>query len=106
MEKILFITALDAAYGFNLAGVEQYSVSREEAWSVLARSIREPDFGLIVVDERLLEGIPEEAMKEFEDRFPGIIITMPPPERYGPEIEDYALRLIRRAIGYHIKLKI
>jgi hypothetical protein len=32
--------------------------------------------------------------------------VLPSPERAVEEIEDYASRLIRRAIGYHVRLKI
>jgi V/A-type H+-transporting ATPase subunit F len=106
MKKIVFITSHDAEYGFSLAGVTQYVIDVEEAENVLKKVITEPDTGVVVIDERLIRGINEERLKEMEERWYGILLILPAPERIGVEEEDYALRLIRRAIGYHVRLNL
>jgi V/A-type H+-transporting ATPase subunit F len=106
MKKIVVITPDEAEYGFKLTGVTHYVTCKEDAESLLRSSIGELDTGLIILDERLLKGIPAEQMKEITDRWSGIVLILPPPERPGAEIEDYAARLIRQAIGYHVRLKV
>ncbi|MCK5139567.1 MAG: V-type ATP synthase subunit F [Thermodesulfovibrionia bacterium] len=106
MKKIAFITRGDAEYGFTLAGVNQYVTELENAEKMLREIVSEPDTGLVIIDERLLEGINDEKLRALERTWHGILIVLPAPERARIEIEDYAARLIRRAIGYHVKLSL
>jgi len=106
MKKIVFITPVEAEPGFKLTGTGHYVTSEEDAERLMRRCVREPDTGLIILDERLLKGISEEKIKEITKRWTGILLILPPPERAEAEIEDYAARLIRQAIGYHVRLKI
>jgi V/A-type H+-transporting ATPase subunit F len=93
MKKVAFITPPDTAYGFQLGGISQYAMA-------------EPDNGLVIVDERLIKGMSEERLRELEQGWRGILLVMPSPVKPPPEVEDYAARLIRRAIGYHVKLRL
>jgi vacuolar-type H+-ATPase subunit F/Vma7 len=104
MKKIAFITPSDASYGFSLSGVPQYAVKAVDAEVTLKRTMTETGTGLIIIDERLLQGMPEERLRELEHGWHGILLVLPSPEKPPPEIEDYAARLIRRAIGYHVRL--
>lgn len=104
MKNIVFITPRDARYGFSISGVTQYAVTPDEAVATLTRVMAEPDSGVVVIDERLLGGIGEERFREMEKRWYGILLVLPAPEKAGAEAEDYVARLIRRAIGYHVRL--
>ena len=106
MKKIIFITARDAEFGFSLAGIAQSAVNIDEAEDALRNAMREPDIGLIIMDERLLKGIVEERVRELERGWDGILLSLPSPEKVPAEVEDYATRLIRRAIGYHVRIKL
>ena len=106
MKKIAFITPKDTEFGFLLAGVNQYITGKEDFIPMLKSILPDPDTVLVVVDERLLRDGNEEKMREMEHTWHGIIIVLPSPEQAVEEIEDYASRLIRRAIGYHVRLKI
>jgi vacuolar-type H+-ATPase subunit F/Vma7 len=106
MKTISFITPPDASYGFSLSGVPQHAVKEGEAEETLKKTMTETDSGLILIDERLLRGMPEERLRELEQGWHGILLVLPSPEKPPPEVEDYAARLIRRAIGYHVRLKI
>ncbi|MBI5558142.1 MAG: ATPase [Deltaproteobacteria bacterium] len=105
MKKIVFITANDAEYGFGLAGVTQLTATAEQAEDLLNTVLAEADTGLVVMDERLIKHIADEKLKELEARWHGILLVLPSPEKAPPEEENYALRLIRRAIGYHVRLQ-
>ncbi len=105
MKKISFITPSDAEYGFGLAGISQYSACPEDTEEILGKIMAEPDAGLIIIDERMLRGMGEEKIREMEQRWEGILLVLPSPIKPSAEIEDYAERLIRRAIGYHVRLQ-
>jgi V/A-type H+/Na+-transporting ATPase subunit F len=105
LKKIAFITPEDARFGFGLAGMPQYIAGQEEAEERLREIVAESAAGLIIIDERIIKGIDEEKMREIEDRWHGILLVLPSPVKPTAEVEDYAVRLIRRAIGYHVRLK-
>ena len=52
----------------------------------------------------LLPEIGEERLHEVEEGWPGVLVVLPAPDGSGVG-EDYATRLIRRAIGYQVKVR-
>lgn len=106
MRKIEFITPMDAEFGFGLAGMSQYAARQEDAEDLLEKIMSGPDAGLVIIDERMTRGIDDERMREIEDRWRGILLVLPSPVKPPAEVEDYAARLIRKAIGYHVRLKL
>ena len=106
MKRIVFITAEDAEYGFTLAGVSQYVAGKKDMMEIVKKVIRDPETGIVFIDERLLTENYEEDLRQIEQTWHGILIILPSPERAEMEIEDYATRLIRKAIGYHVRLRI
>jgi vacuolar-type H+-ATPase subunit F/Vma7 len=106
LNKITFITPGDAEFGFRLTGTEQYVADKGNLMTVLKGAAADPDTGLIIIDERLISSETEGIMKDIERSWHGILLVLPSPEHAGAEIEDYASRLIRRAIGYHVRLNI
>jgi vacuolar-type H+-ATPase subunit F/Vma7 len=107
MKKIVFITPDNVAPGFALAGVTHYTSSPGEAEALLRRVMADPDTGVAVIDERLAMVVEEERFREMEKRWFGILLVLPAPQGAGREtMEDYARRLISRAIGYHVRLQI
>lgn len=106
MKKMAFLTPGDAEFGFGLAGMSQYTVKQDEAEDRMKKIMSEADTGLIIIDERMTKGIEEGKMREAEERWSGIVLVLPSPIKPSAEVEDYAVRLIRRAIGYHVRLKL
>jgi vacuolar-type H+-ATPase subunit F/Vma7 len=106
MKRIVFITPRDAENGFRLTGTSQYVTSAEEAEKKLIEATGETDTGLVIIDERLLKNINEDMLKEIENNWNGTLLVLPSPGRPEAEVEDYAARLIRQAIGYHVRLKL
>jgi vacuolar-type H+-ATPase subunit F/Vma7 len=106
LKKIAFITPGDAEFGFRLTGTEQHIAVEGNFMTILKDTAADPDTGLIIIDERLMNSENEKSMKDMERTWHGILLVLPSPERAGAEIEDYASRLIRRAIGYHVRLNI
>jgi vacuolar-type H+-ATPase subunit F/Vma7 len=106
MKTITFITPVDATYGFSLTGVSQRAGEADDAEALITKAKTEPDVGLIIIDERMLRHVTEERLRELEQGWRGILLVLPSPVKPPPEVEDYAARMIRRAIGYHVRLKI
>jgi len=107
MKKIVFITPADIRPGFALAGVTHHTPAPEEAEQLLRKVMDDPDTGVAVIDERLSSAIDEERFRTMERKWFGILLVLPSPETTGGEpMEDYAERLIQRAIGYHVRLQV
>jgi V/A-type H+-transporting ATPase subunit F len=106
MEQVAFITPQDTAWGFSLGGVPQFVVEPAELEARLLEVMESDKTGLIVIDERLIAGLAEDRLREIERAWHGILLVLPSPEKPPEEVEDYAARLIRRAIGYHVRLKL
>ena len=106
MKKIIFMTPDDARPGFQLAGIDHRIIGADDAGDALQKATADPDTGLIVLDERLLAGLGEDRVRDVEKDWAGIVLVLPSPEKLPPEKEDYAARLIRRAIGYHVRLNV
>jgi V/A-type H+-transporting ATPase subunit F len=104
MNKIIVITPPDARNGFACCGALQQAVQAGEAFEVLERMTVEADSGVIILDERLIPAIGEEQLRAVEKRWPGVLVILPAPVRTAGG-EDYALRLIRRAVGYQVRVK-
>lgn len=104
MNRIVALTPADAVNGFSCAGAIQHAVAAGQVAGALAQALVEAGNGLVIVDERLVAEVGEEMVHTLEEQWPGVVVILPAPG--GSKItEDYALRLIRRAIGYQVKVK-
>ena len=104
--QIVFITEKDARYGFSLAGFRQFECEDSEFSGLLDEIAVKNEFGLYVVDERLVNEQNENKIRELEKTSDLVFVILPPPAEAAARREDYAARLLRKAIGYHVKLDI
>jgi V/A-type H+-transporting ATPase subunit F len=104
MKKIVVVTPPDARHGFALAGVRQMTATPADVSATLQQLVSDARTGVIVVDERLVVGPTRERIREMERHWPGVVIVLPSPEKAARVEEDYVLQLIRRAIGYQVRL--
>lgn len=104
MNRIVALTPADAENGFSCCGATQHVVPPGQVAATLAQALAEAGSGVVILDERLVEEVGEETMQALEERWPGVLVVLPAPgvSKTG---EDYALRLIRRAIGYQVKVR-
>lgn len=102
MKKVYFVTTADARYGFSLAGMKQITAAPEEAEGLLRKLMFEHDTGLVIIDEKLMQNISGDRLREMEKRWYGVLLVLPSPEKTA--VEDYVLKLVKRAIGYHVRL--
>lgn len=107
MKRVLFITPEDSEFGFGLAGAAQRIVAeRRGLRSAMIKAMEAGDASLIAVDERLIADEETEAqLRELAGaRADLLVYVLPSPVAPEPEAEDYASALIRRTVGYHIRI--
>jgi V/A-type H+-transporting ATPase subunit F len=103
VKKIFFVTMPDAEYGFSLAGIPQQITTEDRVEEVLPQALS-AETGLVVIDERLTRSLSDERLRQLLGAWQGILLLLPSPERPAAVAEDYIARLIRRAIGYQVRL--
>ena len=108
MPKMLILTDGETATGFRLAGVEVRETSGENAVSDLESIIESGDYGLVAVDEGLIEDPVKATARTMRGRDLPVILPMPSlgatfDEQAGDPTE-YMKELVRSAIGFDIKI--
>jgi V/A-type H+-transporting ATPase subunit F len=105
MKRLIFITPDDLPHGFAIAGLEQLAVNAEEVTATLETLTSDADVGVLILDERLLPEVDEAWLKKTEKRWAGILLILPAPQETAAVSEDYLQRMIRRALGYHVRIR-
>lgn len=96
------------AAGFRLAGVPAVEASNGgEATTLLQRMAAMPDCGILLVEQPLLDAVPDEARAELERSAVPLVVPIPAPAwgEEGGGGEDYIVSLLQRAIGYRVRLQ-
>lgn len=107
MPRLLVMTDPDTALGFRLAGVEVSEVTAKEAAERLLTLLRTREAGIVLYNEEYREALPEKSRIELDESgspiFFAIAVSQAQPA--GESRERYLARLLRRAIGYQLKIK-
>lgn len=110
MSRVLAILSEDLGTGFALAGIE---VRKTEdpggARDALRAAMAGGAYGLIVVEEELLQTLSQESRDQINAAAVPLVIAIPGEllwrEGAAPA-DDYVARLIRRAVGYQLDIKL
>jgi V/A-type H+-transporting ATPase subunit F len=104
--NLLVATRTGDGVGFRLAGVPVEEVAPGEETARLRAWAADPSAGVVAVESRVAEALPEALLRRIQSRpFPVILpFTLPRPAEPGGG-RAYVAALIRRAIGYHVKLE-
>lgn len=105
MKKILVIAPADARGGFAIAGVAQREATRAQVPELIDSACAGTDVGVIAIDERVIDPTIEDHLRRAERKWPVAIVVVPPPGG-SASMDDYARRLIRRAIGYQVRVQL
>ena len=108
MLTIRVVTGPETAAGFRLAGIEvDVVLSPEEASKRLHRRLADESCGLLIVDEKIMEQMEEPLRRRLERAGLPIVVPVPVDMTWGEEERsmDYLLRLIRRSIGFHMRIR-
>jgi V/A-type H+-transporting ATPase subunit F len=103
--RLAVITDPETATGFRLAGVEVREADSPQRALAHLREMLPLDYGLIAVNEDLLEGTAEERARLLRDRDLPIVVPFPAPRAEPETGEAYIARLVKEHIGFYVKLR-
>jgi V/A-type H+-transporting ATPase subunit F len=94
------------ALGFRLAGATVEEVAPGGEAAAFRRLLGDPRSGVLAVEEGLLGTIPPRLLRRARERGLPVVLPFALPRRAGDEGRGraYVAALIRRAIGYGVKL--
>ncbi|GAA6746943.1 V-type ATP synthase subunit F [Thermus brockianus] len=105
--RIAVIADPESAQGFRLVGLEAYAAqSPEEAKALLEKLVGQGGYALVAVDQGLLPE-PEKAVERLMrgKDLPVLLSMAGLKEAFqNPDVEGYMRELVRRTIGFDIKL--
>jgi vacuolar-type H+-ATPase subunit F/Vma7 len=111
LSKVLALVGEDLGAGFALSGVEILrTADPAAARSALEAAFASGAYGIIIIEEELVKGFSEETRKSLRERTIPLVITVPGEMKWreteGAPADDYVARLIRRAVGYQLNIKL
>ena len=92
--------------GFRLAGATVEEIGRGEEASALRRLAGAPDAGVLAVEEEVLAAAGARPLRRARERGLPVVLPFALPRRWGDAGRGraYVAALIRRAVGYGVKL--
>jgi len=106
--RVRVLASPATAAGYRLAGLTASEVAKaSDAGDCLVAAAADADVGIILVEQPLLDAVPP-AIRRTVDRRPlPIIVPVPAPNwTHAVETgESYIIELLRRAIGYRVRLQ-
>ncbi|MCL5291574.1 MAG: V-type ATP synthase subunit F [Actinobacteria bacterium] len=107
MYKLVILTKSESAFGFRLAGVDVLEANdAEEAKKQLVALINDDRSGIVAIDEDLMAQMDDRVKEKIDKLYRPIVIPIPAKDRVesSDARPEYIRRLIRRAVGFDIKL--
>ncbi len=95
------------AAGFALAGIPSEGVEREHAADRVRELAAQPDLGVLLVEDAVLAQLDAPDREALDRRIIPVVVPFAGPawdERAG-QADAYILELLRRAIGYRVRLR-
>jgi vacuolar-type H+-ATPase subunit F/Vma7 len=108
MGRIVAVLDEETALGFRLSGVEvRKADSESELRERIEVLLNEKEVRIVIVDEAMVRRLPEKLERRLENSTAPLFLPIPTIKVWRGEVrpEEYAARLIRRAIGYQIKIR-
>jgi vacuolar-type H+-ATPase subunit F/Vma7 len=96
------------AAGFALAGLRGVEASSPQEAADRLRGLRgEAGVGVILLQDSLYDGLPDDARREFGRRPLPMVVPFPGPAwALRPrEADAYIVELLRQVVGYRVRLK-
>ena len=108
MAQLVAITDPDTALGFRLAGIEAVEVaSAEDAAERLLAALKARESGVVIYNEDYQTALTEKSRAVLDESITPVFFAIPVARAgmSGEAREVYLARLLRRAIGYQLKIK-
>lgn len=108
MNRIVALVDEDTSLGFMLSGIEAEKTETPEEMKRQIESLMvDREVRVVVLDEQLFRQLPQHLQREIEESLSPIFVPIPTIRlwRGVTAPEEYLGRLIRRVIGYQIKIR-
>jgi V/A-type H+-transporting ATPase subunit F len=104
--RLAVLVRPDDARGFQLAGARVVTATPGEEVTALRGLLADPALGVLAVEEELLAHVPARLLRRARERGIPVLLPFALPATYGEEGRgrEYVAALIRRAIGYAVRL--
>lgn len=104
--RLVVVVREGDALGFRLAGVTVEEVARGEEGAALRRLAAAEDSGVLAVEEEVLAAAGPRPLRRARERGLPVVLPFALPRRWGEEGRGraYVAALIRRAVGYGVRL--
>ena len=106
MKKVLVLSPPDPVSGFAIAGVSARQAASTQLPDLMDAAIADASVGVLAIDERLIDPPAHARIRDIERQWRGAVVVVPSPGRPARPEDDYARRLIRRAIGYQVRVQL
>jgi vacuolar-type H+-ATPase subunit F/Vma7 len=106
-KRVRVVCSPALAPGFRLTGLPvREVVTAGDAARELESLRRDPDAGVVMVEQDLYDALSEESRTSLERQASPVVVPFPGPAwARVEEAEAYVVRLLRRAIGYRVRLR-
>lgn len=94
--------------GFALAGLETIEAgTAQEGRSRLEALLTEPEVGVVLIEERLYNRLPEDTRHKLGRRPLPMVVPFPEPNWVpgAGRPEEYIVELLRQVIGYRVRIR-
>ncbi len=101
------VTGPGEGLGFRLAGATVDEIEPADVAERFRALLADPRLGVLAVEEKLLAQVPQPVLEKVGREGVPVILPFAFPRNWK-EVgrgEEYAAALIRRAIGYHVKIQ-
>jgi V/A-type H+-transporting ATPase subunit F len=104
--RLVVLVRPDDARGFRLAGARVETAQPGEEPALLRTLLAEPTLGVLAIEEEVLAHVPPRLLRRVRERGVPVLLPFALPRKLGEEGKgrEYVAALIRRAIGYAVRL--
>ena len=108
MSHVIALVDREAGLGYRLAGVEVRETATPEEMGRQAELLSsDPGVHLVILEEELFHGLSRALRHKLEENRSPVFVPVPSlPLRKGAlRPEEYVARLMRRAVGYQVRIR-
>jgi len=105
--RLVAISSSGLSAGFDLAGVPVFEATDSvDAARQIDRLLDEADTSVLIIDEPLFRGLPEDLRRSLQRNAFPVVIPVPGPDwTKESTAHEYIVEILRRAIGYRVRLQ-
>lgn len=108
MSHVIAVMDRETGLGYRLAGVDVREAATPEEMGRQAEALAgDPGARLVILDEEMFRGLPRGLQRRLEENRSPVFVPVPslPVRRGALRPEEYVARLMRRAVGYQVRIR-